>query len=265
MELILLRVLVHICCAPCFTYVHNALKDEGVDFTGFFYNPNIHPYLEYLKRLHCLERYTVLRPVDVIYDKEYNLDKYLVRSLEAKYDPPPELLLDKIPTKSKKQNTQNGFKEEIKMKESLQIKLTPKDSDHGSKTTIDLKETDSEIASLETSIVSNQKSDPDFNTRCGYCIKLRLDKTAEAASEQGFDAFTTTLLESRYQPHNYIRFIGETIANEKDLIFYYQDFRKGWKESIAISKELELYRQSYCGCIFSEYERYGPEQQQSDK
>jgi predicted adenine nucleotide alpha hydrolase (AANH) superfamily ATPase len=76
------------------------------------------------------------------------------------------------------------------------------------------------------------------------------------AKEKGFDAFTSTLLESKHQSHDLIRTKAEDVSNEYDIQFYYEDFRQGWKESIKISKEMELYRQKYCGCIFSEKERY---------
>jgi predicted adenine nucleotide alpha hydrolase (AANH) superfamily ATPase len=258
MELMQLRILVHVCCAPCFTSVHKTLIDGGHDVVGFFYNPNIHPYQEFQKRLQCLERYTALEPVEVIYDKEYNLDKYLVGSLKAKYDPPPELLINKNTTNPKKPKTQNGFKEEIKMKESLQIQLIPKDSKTNSETKLEIEPEPGEQDTVTIEITA-QTSDSDFHPRCGYCIRLRLNRTASVASEKGFDAFTTTLLESKYQPHEYIKFIGESLADKYGIKFYYKDFRAGWKESVRISKELDLYRQPYCGCIFSEYERFGPE------
>ena len=95
--------------------------------------------------------------------------------------------------------------------------------------------------------------------RCRYCIGLRMARTAEYAANNGYNSFTTTLLESKYQPHEYIKLIGTKLAADCGIEFYYEDFRAGWKESIRLSKEFELYRQQYCGCIFSEYERYGPE------
>ena len=82
------------------------------------------------------------------------------------------------------------------------------------------------------------------------------DETAKAARKEGYDGFTTTLLESKHQPHELIRTIAKECADRHDTAFYYEDFRRGWKESVRISKELELYRQQYCGCVFSEMERY---------
>ncbi len=177
------KVLVHICCAPCFTYPHKKLAEDGHEVVGLFYNPNIHPYQEYQKRLHCVQRYSALKPVEIIYNTEYDLEKFLRGAL--KY------------------------------------------IDEGKQ-------------------------------RCEYCIRTRLENTVKTAagSDHDFDAFTTTLLESKYQPHELIRDIGAELGKKYGVEFYYEDFRTGWKESIELSKEYELYRQKYCGCIFSEMERY---------
>lgn len=95
------------------------------------------------------------------------------------------------------------------------------------------------------------------SNRCPDCYRLRLGKTAEAAHERGFDAFTTTLLISPYQNHSLLHELGEKIAGENKVEFYYEDFRPGFRESHRISKELGLYHQGYCGCVYSEWERYG--------
>ncbi|UCF07773.1 MAG: epoxyqueuosine reductase QueH [Thermoplasmata archaeon] len=177
-----MNILVHVCCAPCFTYPHKHLVEKGHEVVGFFYNPNIHPYTEYKARLHALQRYSALKPVRVIYKDEYPLEEFVRGQL--------------------------------------------KKMDEGKK-------------------------------RCEFCFDTRLSETAKAAKDEGFDAFTTTLLESKYQPHEMIRDMAEKTAKERKIPFYYEDFRAGWKESRAISKELELYRQKYCGCMFSEHESHG--------
>jgi hypothetical protein len=92
--------------------------------------------------------------------------------------------------------------------------------------------------------------------RCLICYHQRLQATAEIAVREGFDAFTTTLLYSKYQKHDAIRTVGENIAQSMGILFYYQDFREGWKEGVAESKRMGMYRQPYCGCIYSEKERY---------
>lgn len=176
-----MKILVHVCCAPCFTYPHKKLKEDGHDLVGFFFNPNIHPLTEYKARLHALQRYSGMEPVEVIYKKEYPLEEFIRGQLDS---------------------------------------------------------------------IDQEKK------RCEYCYDTRLSETAKVAKEKGFDAFTSTLLESKHQPHDLIRTKAEDASKKNDIQFYYEDFRQGWKESIKISKEMELYRQKYCGCIFSEKERY---------
>lgn len=92
--------------------------------------------------------------------------------------------------------------------------------------------------------------------RCFRCYERRLRATAHIAKKEKCTIFTTTLLYSKYQNHDLIRSIGEKIASEEGLTFYYEDFREGWEKGIERSKELGLYRQAYCGCIYSEKERY---------
>ena len=94
------------------------------------------------------------------------------------------------------------------------------------------------------------------NGRCRMCYTWRLEETARFAAEQGFDAFTSTLFYSIYQQHELMKETAEHFAKLYGVEFYYEDFRPGWQEGIDISQELELYRQPYCGCIFSEEERY---------
>jgi len=92
--------------------------------------------------------------------------------------------------------------------------------------------------------------------RCPVCYKMRLEQTAKAARENGFDAFTTTLLISPYQNHEQIVEIARDVAKNAGVDFYYEDFRPGFREGHRISKEMGLYHQSYCGCVYSEWERY---------
>ena len=98
-------------------------------------------------------------------------------------------------------------------------------------------------------------SNEDTPERCGLCWELRLSQTADFAAANGFDAFSTTLLISPYQDHELVKKIGEKIAREKGISFYYEDFRKGFRESQEEAKKQDLYRQKYCGCVFSELER----------
>jgi len=94
--------------------------------------------------------------------------------------------------------------------------------------------------------------------RCATCYKLRLEEAARTAAENGFDAFTTTLLYSKFQKHELIRETGEVAGKACNVPFLYRDFRVGWREGVESSKAMNLYRQPYCGCVYSEWERYRP-------
>jgi epoxyqueuosine reductase len=173
------KVMAHICCAPCSIYVLKQLRAEGREVFGYFFNPNIHPYTEYLKRLATLENYAKICLLPLTVDKEYDLGGFLKGALEYGRD------------------------------------------------------------------------------RCLFCYRMRLERTFAKASEARVDAVTTTLLYSKHQRHEDIRAIGLELSEKYGVPFLYRDFRKGWKEGIDESKALNMYRQPYCGCIFSEYERFG--------
>ena len=96
-----------------------------------------------------------------------------------------------------------------------------------------------------------------IDTRCiEYCYPIRLRNTFKYAKENGYDTVTTTLLYSIYQKHDYIKNLCENLAKEYGIDFLYIDFRDGFWEGHEKAKELGLYMQKYCGCIFSEEERY---------
>ena len=173
-----MRLLLHICCGPCAAYPVKDLREKGIDITGYFFNPNIHPYKEFSRRLDTLKDYAQRKNLPLLIDDRYTLEAFLKNALSAP------------------------------------------------------------------------------NGRCRMCYEVRLRKAAEIAKNNNFDAFSTTLLVSPYQKHDIIKEVAEQIAAEEGIPFYYSDFRTGWKEGVAISKEMELYRQPYCGCIFSEKERY---------
>jgi predicted adenine nucleotide alpha hydrolase (AANH) superfamily ATPase len=92
--------------------------------------------------------------------------------------------------------------------------------------------------------------------RCKYCYSLRIEETAKTAKEKGFDAFTSSLLYSKYQDHDLMIELFKEASEKFEIEFLYRDFRTGWKEGILKSKEMGLYRQQYCGCIYSEEDRY---------
>ncbi len=92
--------------------------------------------------------------------------------------------------------------------------------------------------------------------RCAICYAMRLDATAENARRMGLDGFTTTLLVSPYQNFETIVEIGGRIAEKHTIPFHREDFRPGWRDGMKTARELGVYRQKYCGCIYSEMERY---------
>lgn len=173
-----MKILLHICCAPCLIYPLKILKGEGHDLTGLFFNPNIHPLLEYRKRRDTLHIYADEQGLAITDSDHYPLEDFFRRV---------------------------AFHEE---------------------------------------------------DRCRICYRLRLTYTALKAKEERFEGFSTTLLYSKYQKHDAIREIGELLSNEHGIDFVYRDFREGWSEGVRLSKSAGMYRQPYCGCIFSEKERY---------
>ncbi len=154
-----MRILLHICCGPCALYPLHILRTAGHDLTGFFYNHNIHPYQEYVRRRDTAVQMAGQESLPLIMRDEYDLEGFL----------------------------------------------------------------------------TNVAAEPD--KRCSYCYASRLRATAHVAAKEGFDAFTASLLYSRYQRHDEIRELGEQIGREYGVAFYYQDFRSGWQEGIRLSKE----------------------------
>jgi epoxyqueuosine reductase len=176
--LTMMKILLHVCCANCAIVPFRRLGEKGKTVTGFFFNPNIHPFQEYRKRLDTVREYAERVALPVVFRDEYLLEEFL----------------------------------------------------------------------------RNVASHPE--DRCRYCYAVRLRATAQEAREGGYDGFTTTLLYSIYQKHDLIRETGEEAGREFGVSFLYDDFRPGWKEGVETSLAMGLYRQQYCGCIYSEKDRY---------
>lgn len=170
-------LLLHVCCAPCSAFSVPALREEGFTVSGYFYNPNIHPFPEYLRRSEALSLYQPELGIDIHFDEDYKPEDYFRAALE------------------------------------------------------------------------------DFDDRCRGCYTLRLTAAAREAKRQGRDAFTSTLLFSIYQNHDLLQAVGGEVADREGVAFHYRDLREGWQEGGATYRESGLYRQNYCGCIFSEKER----------
>ena len=171
-----MKLLLHTCCAPCSVYCIKTLRKEGIEPTVYWFNPNIHPYIEYKTRRDTLKEYTKSIGVQAIFEENYGLREFC-------------------------------------------------------KNVVD-----------------------DLENRCvKYCYRVRLEQTAKYAKENGYDTFSTTLLISPYQNHEALKQIGEEMAQKYGLTFLYRDFRPGFREGQNEARELGLYMQKYCGCVFSEW------------
>jgi len=96
----------------------------------------------------------------------------------------------------------------------------------------------------------------DISHRCAYCYTSRMEETARFAAEHGYTHFTTTLLVSPYQDHEGICRVSSELAERYGVQFLYRDFRPGFREGQGKAREAGLYMQKYCGCVFSEEDRY---------
>lgn len=173
-----MEILVHTCCAACLLIPLKDLNDQGYRVTAFYYNPNIHPYSEWDKRLNNLREFVEITK--------------------------PALIV-------------------------------PEDSGH--------------MEEWFRAVANNEEN------RCHICYTIRLNQTAARAKEMGFKAFSTTLLYSKFQKHELIREVAESISQEHSVEFIYKDWRTGWNQGVKAYKKLGLYRQIYCGCVYSERER----------
>ncbi|MDR2182797.1 MAG: epoxyqueuosine reductase QueH [Clostridiales bacterium] len=104
--------------------------------------------------------------------------------------------------------------------------------------------------------VGDVAADGDRRARCAYCYHARLAHTAKYAAQNGYTAFSTTLLASPYQDFEAICKFGRELAEMYGCEFVIRDFREGFRAAMDEARKMGLYMQKYCGCIFSEEERY---------
>ncbi len=173
-----MKTLLHICCAPCANQCIQTLREEGIAVTGFWYNPNIHPFTEYRARRNCLREFAATIDLPLIEKNDYGLRPF-VRAVAE-----------------------------------------------------------------------------DIENRCVKCYEMRLFETAKTAAEQGFDSFTSSLFISPYQNHELMKEVANRAAETYGVTFLYRDFRDVFKAGQDFAREHAFYMQKYCGCVFSEEERY---------
>jgi len=173
------KILIHTCCAHCLGKLLTGLKADAADWEPVVYwdNPNIHPLIEYRRRLKAVKMLVERATLPLIADESYGLVEFC-RAIHG-YEEVPE--------------------------------------------------------------------------RCTRCYAMRMKRTANAAREAGIHLFTTTLVTSSHQSHALIRAAGEKAAATEGLEFLYRDFREDEADPALVKM---LYHQQYCGCVFSEYDRY---------
>ncbi len=173
-----MKILLHVCCGPCSVGCIDMLKEENIEFSAYWYNPNIHPYTEYESRKKSAVEYISNKmDIEFIEEGDYGLRVFLPEVAKTSY-------------------------------------------------------------------------------RCGMCYEMRFDKAAKYASENGYDGFSSTLFVSPYQNHQKMIEVAESVAKKYGTSFFYRDFRPRFYDGLNRARAMGLYMQKYCGCIFSEEERY---------
>ena len=180
------KLLIHSCCAPCSSYVLEYLS-QYFEITVYFYNPNIYPPLEYIRRVEEQDR--LIQEMNFVHP---------VTLQTGAYEP------------------QEFYR-----------------------------------------IVEGLEKEPEGGIRCFHCYELRLQEAAKIAQAGRYDYFTTTLSISPLKNADKLNEIGEKLGREYRVAYLPSDFKKknGYKRSVELSKEHDLYRQDYCGCVFSQRER----------
>ena len=176
-----MRLLAHVCCAPCWLACAPAwdrLVAPAGRWEALFVNPNVHPLIEFRRRLKAVQVLAHDRRWPLLVEEGYGLRTFL----------------DEVDWRTQK--------------------------------------------------------------RCADCYRLRLRATADEARQRGFDHFTTTLLASAHQCHQLVRRIGEEVGGQVGVTFLAEDWRPLAGRGHEEARRRSLYLQQYCGCIFSEFERY---------
>ena len=173
-----MNTLLHICCAPCANQCIEVLRGDHYAVTGYWYNPNIHPFTEYRSRRNCLRDYAKTINLPLIERDDYGLRPF--------------------------------------------------------------------VRAVAENIAG----------RCVKCYEMRFFRTAQYAAEHGFTQFTTTLLVSPYQDRELICAVGKKMGEKYGVEFVPHDFRPRFKEGQEEAREAGLYMQKYCGCVYSEEDRF---------
>lgn len=182
------KVLMHVCCAPCFITIQEDIQENGmlidgkreeVDLTAYWYNPNIHPKVEYERRKEAFINFCEIRKVKNVICDEYDMTGFIKDAVEQ--------------------------------------------------------------------VGENKK----YNIRCKYCYYRRLENVFKYASENGYDIVSTTLTRSPFQNHEVINLVADELSKKYNVKYVYSDYRHTYYEGQKKAREMGLYMQKYCGCVFS--------------
>ncbi len=174
-----MRVLLHVCCGPCACGTIPFWQKRGLELVSFFYDPNIHPFLEFARRLQGMREVAAGTKTDLVTDESYD----------------PAAWFEAV------------------------------------------------------------RGGPELS-RCRRCLAMRLERSAREAVALGCDGFSTSLSISPWQDHDAIRAAGSEAGEAHGVEFLYEDLRSEYPLSRRLSREQGIYRQKYCGCLVSEWERY---------
>ncbi|MDL2315745.1 epoxyqueuosine reductase QueH [Desulfovibrio sp. OttesenSCG-928-A18] len=233
-----MRILVHVCCGPCAITVLQRLAAAGHEPACFFFNPNIHPLAEYLRRRAGAAAVAERLGVPIFFaDALPPEEQCYAPGHKGGAD-----LLQQPPIRSGA-----GLEQEPR---------TAAGPRPGPDSQFFLHERSGSLPPAVNPLYWFRALPDPGRGRCASCWGMRLRMAAHYASERGFEAFSSSLLYSRHQDHQCIKELGEGFSREYGCEFVYEDFRSSWQEGIRLSREWGIYRQQYCGCLFSEYERY---------
>ncbi len=229
------RLFLHSCCAPCSSYVLEYLR-VYFRITVFYYNPNISMQEEYRKR--AAEQKRLIMAYNAEAERQEQAGAYSAGT--------------------GRQEQTGVYSAETKQREQTGVhNAEAGETDAGHRVyPIEIVEGDYEPERF-LEMAKGQEQCPEGGARCFDCYEMRLRKTAELALSGGYDYFTTTLSISPLKNAAKLNEIGERLAEEYGVDWLPSDFKKrgGYQRSIVLSKEYDLYRQDYCGCIYSRRQR----------
>lgn len=268
------KILLHSCCGPCSIMCLEYLQENNFTPEIFYYNPNIHPQKEYYLRLCAMQSVAKLynAPLIIGNNKEFfEKAKQEQKTLNTAWiKENKQQLFSAHAGSTKNAETMKQAVQKILQKWQNYAELFPHAGFDGLYVFYEnrlLQNPDEEtlrsLLTIDSYVFVRHLADYTEKKRCRECYKERMTRSVLYAKDRGYEEFTSTLLYSKYQDHDDICQAAEnavSLANKTDndgssrsipLHFHYVDFRRFWQQGIDKSKELNIYRQKWCGCILS--------------